>query len=174
MNNKLKIALAAALIAIIIGTTYAVIKYTSTVTNSVTIKGYGIKLWRLDSDTEVLTINWTQLDLGTLKTSDDALGLPLSSHKLAIKNPGNYIAYIGWQIDPTTPLPTGVTITGQHTNTETEPYQETWGPNVFTFFVPAESVSSWRIRWTLNVGPNATRGTYNFTILLLASDNSSG
>jgi len=174
MNRKLKVALASTLILIMASVTYAAIKYTSTIQNSMTIKGYEIKLWRTDSASEVLTIAWGSMDLSTTKTSDDALGLPTSTHKLAISNTGDYLAYVGWQIDPATPLPAGVAITGQHANMETEPYQQTWGQNTFTFSVPAGSVSVWRIRWTLNIGSDVARGACNFNILLLAASSSSG
>jgi hypothetical protein len=139
-----------------------------------TIKGYEIRLWRTDSATEVLTISWGEVDTDTSKTSDDALGLPLSTRKLAINNLGDYPAYVGWQIDPATPLPAGVTITGQHANMETEPYQQTWDENTFTFLVSAKSVSLWRVRWTLTIGSDVDRGDCNFNILLLAASSSTG
>jgi hypothetical protein len=174
VNYRFKVAFAATLIAIMIGATYAVIKYTSTITNSMTIKGYEIKLWRTDNAAEVLTISWGEVDTDTSKTSDDALGLPTSVHKLAIQNLGDYETYVGWQIDPATPLPAGVTITGHHANMETEPYQQTWGESTFTFLVPAKSVSLWRVRWTLTIGSDVDRGDCNFNILLLAANSPTG
>ena len=37
--------------------TYAVIKYTEKITNTATIKGYEIALWRTDTNEKVVTIN---------------------------------------------------------------------------------------------------------------------
>lgn len=174
MRHKMKLALTLMMIAVVIGISYAAIKYTVTIPNDVTIRGYKIQLWRLDSGAEVTSISWGDLDLGTSKDSDTVLGLPTATHKLAIKNIGDYAAYVGWQIDPLTPLPDGVTMTGQHANMETEGYQQTWNENVFTFSVPAGQVSPWRIRWTLTISQDAEMGSYNFNILLLAADSSTG
>ena len=173
MQHK-KVALACLLIAVIIGVSYGAIQYMTPIQNDVTIKGYEIKLWRLDTDVEVTSISWGTLNIGQEKNTDTVLGLPTATHKLAIKNTGNYVAYVGWQIDPETPLPTGVTMTGQHANIETEAYQQTWNENVFTFSVLAGSVSTWRIRWTLSVSEGVTKGDYNFNILLLAADTNTG
>lgn len=163
------------LLSIVVGTSiYCAVKYSVTIPNDVSIKGYEIKLWRLDSDTEVTAISWGDMDIGSSKDSDVALGLPTATHKLAIKNTGDYVAYVGWQIDPNTPLPTGLTLTGQHANMETEPYQQTWNENTFTFQVSAGQVSQWRIRWTLNVGAETVAGDFTFNILLLVADSSTG
>lgn len=174
MNSKTKAISAAILIAMIISVTYAAVKYTSTLPNSVTIKGMEIKLWRFDSNIEVTSIGWGTMDTGSSKDSDLALGLPTAAHKLGFKNTGDYLAYIGWKIDPETPLPQGVTITGWHTNTEAEPYQNTWNANIFTFSVAAGGNTNWRVKWVLSVGADAPKGDYSFNILLLAADSSSG
>lgn len=174
MKTKTKAILCAALIAIMVGVTYAAIKYTATISNTMKIEGYQIKLWDVQADAEVTAINWGTFTIGQTKDSDTALGLPTATHKLAIKNTGDRVAYIGWQIDPTTPLPTGVTISGWHANTETEPYQQTWNENMFTYFVTTASVSSWRIKWTLTTGVDASKGDFTFNILLLAADSSTG
>jgi len=174
LNRKLKILLASLLIATIITTVYAAVKFSSTLPNSVTVKGYEIKLWRFDTNVEATSISWGTMDIGSSKDSDIALELPTTAHKLGFKNTGDYLAYIGWKIDPTTPLPTGFSMTGWHTNTESEPYQQTWGQNTFTFSVAAGSYSNWRVRWVLSIDTTATKGTYSFSILLLAADSSSG
>jgi len=173
MKNK-KLALTSILIALIVGLSYGAIQYSLPIPNDVTIQGMEIKLWRLDSNTEVTSISWGAMSTGSSKDTDTALGLPTATHKLAFKNTGDYVAYVGWQIDPTTPLPAGVTMTGQHANMETEPYQQTWNENTFTFYVPAGTISTWRIRWTLNVGADAVKGNFTFNILLLGADSNTG
>ena len=173
MNHK-KVALACVLILLMFGVTYGAIRYTQVIPNNVTVKGMAIQLWRLDSGAEVTSISWGEMDGGSSKDSDVALELPTTTHKLAIKNRGDYNAYIGWRIDPETPLPTGVTLTGQHANMETEPYQQTWNENTFTFSVPAGSISQWRIRWTLSVSADAVIGDHSFNILLLGADSNTG
>lgn len=173
MNHK-KVALAVLLITVIIGVSYGAIQYTRVIETDGTVKGHEICAWRLDSGIEVTSISWGTLGIGQSKDSDVALGLPTTTHKLAIKNTGDYGTYVGWQIDPMTPLPTGVTLMGHHANMETEPYQPTWGENVFTFQVPPHSISNWRIRWTLSVGAGAVLGDFTVNILLLGADSSSG
>lgn len=174
MNSKMKVALTSLLIAIIIGVTYGAIKYTTPIDNHVTIQGYGISLWRADSGVEVTSINWGTVAIDSSIDSDTALGLPTATHKLAIKNTGDYVAYCAWIVDPSTPLPAGLSLSGWHSNMETEPYQNTWDANIFTFSVSPGAVSTWRVRWVLNVGVNAIKGDFNFNILLLAADSATG
>jgi hypothetical protein len=146
---------------------YAVLKYTATVSNTAMIKGYQITLWRTDTNVAVTSITWGDLETGTSKDTETILGF---TQQLKIKNTGDYDCYAGWKLDPTTPLPQGVTLTA-------EGYKnggwQTWTQNDMSMFplITINGLTAYPVRWTLTVASDASRGSLTFNILLLATNS---
>jgi len=143
---------------------YAVLKYSTVVTNTAFIKGFEAALWRIDTGTAVTSIAWGGIDLGTTVDTETLFGI---TKQLAIKNTGDYQIYAGWNLTGT--LPSGVTLVCARWISGT-----TWNnlpQNTFPneMHVTANGVST-PIRFTLYAPANAPKSTLNFNITLLASD----
>lgn len=153
-------------------TAYAVIKYTTTISNTATIKGYEVTLWRTDTNEAVINIAWGDLDQGTSKTTEVVFGF---EYCLKVKNTGDYDSYIAWKLDESTPLPEGVTLTAQWTNQGDGTWSNEIPQNDFSAFglVSVGGLSK-PIRWTLTIGADVPRQSIDFTILLLSADTSTG
>jgi hypothetical protein len=157
---------------------YAVLKYTATVSNTAIIKSYQITLWRTDTNVAVTSIEWGDLETGSSKDTETAFNF---IQKLKIKNVGDYPIWAGWKLDPTTPLPQGVTLTAKHIDVNGVWVE--WTENTgFVGYVngadPNGAVAvggtSYSVQWILTIGADVSRGSLSFNILLLAANTSSG
>lgn len=170
MQKIRKIALLSLLSILIVGIAFGVLKYQEKISNTVTITGYELQLWRVDTNTRVTSIAWGGINQGANKTSDAALGF---TQKLTIKNVGDYDLYAAWKLNST--LPNGATVTAQYASSEGSSWS-TWTENYFDqvgSLSPGE-VNSRRIQFILNIPDGTPRGPVNFDILLLAGTTSSG
>jgi hypothetical protein len=150
---------------------YAVIKWQEKITNTAMIMGYELALWRTDSNVEVTTIPWGNLETGTNKTTEQAFSF---TEKLKIKNVGDYACYIGWKLNST--LPNGITLTAEffiigdkwynlpQNAFNASNFNTLKNPNDFTY----------PVQWILTIPNDAPRGAINFDILLLAATTISG
>lgn len=170
MQKIKKIALLCLLSILIVGIAFGVLKYTEKISNTVTVTGYELQLWRKDTNARVTTIPWGSIDQGANKTSDAALGF---TQKLTIKNVGDYDLYAAWKLNST--LPNGATVTAKFAASEGSSWN-TWTENDYSslsLFSPGE-VGSRRIQFILNIPDGTPRGPVNFDILLLAGTTESG
>lgn len=145
---------------------YAVIKFTTTIPNTANIKGYEIILWRRDTNIAVNSIAWGNLETGTSKDTETIFSF---SKKLTVKSLSDYVCWAAWKVDPTTPLPNGVTLVAE--------YDIGGGwfalpQNDFSLIAnisPGE-VSDRNLHWILTVPNDAPRGSLAFNIQLLAAN----
>jgi hypothetical protein len=165
-----KIALLSLLSILIVGIAFGVLKYQEKITNTVTVTGYELQLWRVDTNARVTSIAWGGIDQGLNKTSDTAFGF---TQKLTIKNVGDYEFWAAWKLNST--LPNGATVTAQFASSEGSPWS-TWTENTYdslSSMSPGE-VNSRRIQFILNIPDGTPRGPVDFDILVLAGSTSSG
>jgi len=148
---------------------YSLVKYTSQITNTATIKGYEIILWRTDGTPQAVTaIAWGNLEKGTNTTTEQVLSL---TQQLFFKNTGDFVIYPAWNLS--TPLPNNITLTcenyvgGAWKSLPQNDY------NQFAW-IPVNGLTT-PIRFTLRVPLDAPRGPIPpFVINLLAADTGSG
>jgi hypothetical protein len=179
MQKRLKMGAIAVLTVLLMTTlAYAVIKYTKTVQNTGTIKGYEISLWRLDTNAAVTSIPWGDLETNSSKNTETVFNF---TEKLVVKNTGDFAIWVGWKVDPTTPLPSGVTLTAKHKNINGAWVE--WNENTgFVGYVndgdPNGTIvvggTSYPVQWILTLSANASRGALTFNIELLAANTTSG
>lgn len=151
-------------------TAYGVVRYTAYIQNpvAITVKSFELQLWRVDTNAQVTSIPWGNIDTGTQKDSDQAFNF---SAQLVIKNVGGYWAYAAWQLNGT--LPANVTLIGQYCNAGV---YEAWNQSDFSVIskiAPNGGISG-PVKWFLTIPSGASAGTFNFTINLLGADSSSG
>jgi hypothetical protein len=181
MNKNGKIALIATLlIATCLTTAFATVYFTRTITNTATIKAaWGISLWRTDASyvnpIEMITaIGWGELDPGIEFTTNQLYGTCLK-----LKNDGNAEVHVAWQLDPATPLPSGITLTARYC---TGANWMALAQNDFSYIAIPKGVlsgdvgdpNSGRIEWKLSIDQYADPGAFAFNILLKAADSTSG
>jgi len=179
-----KISKTTTILLLIIGvlaTAFATVYYTRTITNQATIKAaWGISLWRTDASyqnpVEMITaINWGELDPGTEFTTNQLYGTCLK-----LKNDGNTEVWVAWQLDPTTPLPSGVTLTARYCyggSDWMDLLQNSFADihiNKGAFSGVSSDPNAGRIEWKLSIDLYADPGAFAFNILLKAADSSSG
>jgi hypothetical protein len=164
-----KLALVAFLSILLVGVAFGILKYTEKITNTVTITGYELQLWRDDTNAQVTTITWGSLDQGLNKTSDEAFGF---TKKLAVKNTGDYALYAAWKLNST--LPNGATVTGQIATSGEGSAWENWTQNNYYGAISPSALSTFRIQWTLIIPDGTPRGPITFDILLLAGTTNNG
>lgn len=169
MQKIKKVSLLVLLSILVVGIAFGVLKYTEKITNNVTITGYELQLWRMDSNTRVITITWGTMDQGSNKTTDTALGF---TQKLAIKNTGDYALYAAWKLNST--LSNGATLTGQIAISGEGTAYTNWAQNDYYGSISPGSVSNYRIQWTLVIPDGTPRGPLTFDILLLAGETNQG
>ena len=172
VKRSSKVIAIALIMALMTTIAYAVIKYQEKITNTATIMGYEVKLWRTDTNAIVTSITWGSIDQGANKTSDEAFGF---TKKLTFKNVGDKKLWVAWKLNST--LPAGVTITAYMALGEGSSWlTSTWDQNVFSFVDPMDAnvVGNNRIMWNLTIANGAPRGPITFDILLLAADTASG
>jgi hypothetical protein len=153
-------------ILLLVAVSYGILKYQESISNTVTITGYEIQMWRKDTNARVTTISWGSLDQGSNKTSDVALGF---TQKLTMKNVGDYAIRAAWKLNST--LPNGATLTAQYALSEGSPW-DNWPESDYGqlgSMSPGE-VNSRRIQFTLIIPDGTPRGPLTFEILLLASN----
>ena len=170
MQKMKKLALVALLSILVVGIAFGVLKYTEKITNTVTITGFELQLWRVDTNARVITITWGSIDQGSNKTSDAAFGF---TQKLTIKNVGDYEFYAGWKLNSS--MINGATVTAQYALSEGSAWS-TWTENDFSslsLMSPGE-VNSRRIQFILNIPDGTPRGPITFDVLLLAGTTGSG
>lgn len=169
----MRIALVSAvLVASLACVALAAVVYQLTITTTMTVTGYEMQLWNVGTGTAVTSIPWGGVQQGGTIDSDAALGLSLTTHQLTVKNTGDLSLNVAWQIDPSTPLPSGVTVTASVANSNMEPYQ-TWDANNFARSVAPGGTATWFVRWTVSVN-GAARGSSPFNIMLLGATSGSG
>jgi hypothetical protein len=183
MNKQISLRKAAILIvlaAVLVGSVAASIMYSRTVTNYATIKAaWGISLWRMDGSyvnpVELVTsIAWGELNPGTAQNTNSLFGTCLK-----LKNDGNAIVHVAWQLDPTTPLPTGVTLTARFSSGAS--YWDLPANDYATIVIEPGRFSgspnepnSGKIEFTLTIDQFAPPTSFVFGILLNAADSASG
>jgi len=175
MQQKTIIIAAIALLSLLAASlaAYAVLKYTGTVTNTATILGYQLSLWRTDSNVPITAIPWGSLETGTTKDTEQVFSL---TQQLKIKNVGDYACWIAWKIDPVTPLPNGITLSAHYYISGDAWYalpqnmfsDSNWGQ------VLVNAYTAFPVRWTLTVPIDAPRGPLAFSIQLLAANTATG
>jgi hypothetical protein len=164
-----KLAFVALLSILVVGIAFGVLKYTEKITNNVTITGYELQLWRVDTNARVITISWGSLDQGLNKTSDEAFGF---TQKLAIKNTGDYALYGAWKLNST--LPNGATLTAQIATSGEGTSYIPWAQNDYYGAISPGGLSAFRIQWTLIIPDGTPRGPMTFDVLLLAGETNNG
>jgi hypothetical protein len=173
-------SLALLIIIGVLATAFATIYFSRTITNNATIKSsWGLSLWRMDAGyvnpVEMITsIAWGEIDPGTYVTTNQLFGTCLK-----LKNDGNTEIHVAWQLDPTTPLPSGVTLTAKYC------YGDGWWDlpeNDFSTITIAKgsfsgdsgNPNSGRIEFKLTIDSFADPTAFSFNILLKAADTSTG
>ena len=149
---------------------YAVIKFTTTIPNTANIKGYEVILWRKDTNVAVTSIGWGDLETGS---SIDTETIFSFSKKLTIKSLSDFLCWAAWKIDPSTPLPNGITLVAEY---EAGAAWITLPQNEFGLLgsmSPGE-VNNKGLHWILTVPNDAPRGALAFNIQLLAANTVSG
>ncbi len=148
----------------------AVIKYSGTISNTATIKGYEVSLWRIDSNAKVTAITWGDIETGTAKTTEQVFGF---TEKLEIKNTGDFpISFLEWKVNGT--LPSGITVTAQYKNSGWTTWAENTPDDTIARGGMAVGEYSLVIQFDLAVANGASRGPIIFDILLLAPTTISG
>lgn len=172
MNRKLKLVFATTLLIslLMVASVYAVWKYTATVTNTVNVTGYQVSLWRTDTNAAVTSISWGNINMGASNNTEQVFGV---TEKLAIKNTGDIIEYVAWNVSGIMPLGFSVTAEFKPDSTWHSWAQNDFGSTIGTIN-PGEIRGGYVFRFTLTVTDNATRGPATFTINLLAATTASG
>ena len=169
-----KARIAAVILLSILGASfaaYSLVKYTSQVTNTATVKGYEMVLWRTDGTPQAVTaIAWGDLETGTNKTTEQVLGF---TQQLFLKNRGDFILYPAWNLSALTPLPNNITLTCEYFASGTWKSLPQNDYNQFAW-IPVNGLTA-PIRFVLTVPLDAPRGIIPpFIINLLAADTGSG
>lgn len=178
-TSAVAIMLAAIFVSSVV--TYATIQYTRTIGNNAGVKtAWNVQLWRMDASyvnpQEMITlIQWPDLDPATTFTTNQLYGTCLK-----LKNTGNSLIYVAWELSPATPLPSGVTLTARYAITTS-----TWidlaqldfntisiEPGQFSGTTLDPNVG--RIEFKLTIDAYATSGPFSFNILLHAADTNAG
>jgi hypothetical protein len=169
MNKALKIGGILLLSVLLTGIVYSVLQYTATVINTAYVKGYELTLWRKDMEVAVSSFEWGDLDKGSSKSTEDVLGV---AGQLYIKNTGDYDLYFAWELDPSTPLPLGITLTAKYGGSAI------WPPNNYNCFespvIHPGGLDVYPVQFVLSIGSDAVRGPVTFNILLHAGTTSAG
>jgi len=171
MKNK-KLAVAVMLLSILVASiaAYAAIKYTATIPNTATIKGYKLALWNTLIDAPVPSIAWGSLDIGTTKDTEIIF---TSVRNIRIKDTGDYPVFVAWKLNDT--LPSGVTLTCDYWQGDSD---GVWRPIPQNEFSLLPQISAGYctepLRWTLTISADASPGSLAFDILLLAANTMSG
>lgn len=178
-NTKLKAALIAVTLIAIVSTTFAALQYVHYVQNTAMIVAvYGVKVVRLDDINVVIdAIPWGSFQPGQEKITYDVFG---TSCNLA--NRDNMDIYVVWELDPDTPLPSGVALTAWKCYTYAPVLYEEWhaidSPQ-YTKGVDALPIAHGKdvateqgfcINWKLSVPASAVPQSFNFTIWVEAHD----
>jgi hypothetical protein len=165
-----KISLLCLLSILVVGIAFGILKYTEKISNTVTITGFELQLWRVDTNARVTSIDWSGIDQGANKTSDAALGFV---KKLSIKNVGDYEFTTAWKLNSS--LPNGSTLTAEYAQSEGDPWL-TWTENTYDLigFTQPGTVNGKRIQFILTIPDGTPRGLVDFDILLLAGTTYSG
>lgn len=168
MQKIRKIVLVALLAVLMSSIAYSIIKYTTTITNTASIIGYEIKLWRSDTGIAVESISWGNLDKNSAKDTEQVFNF---SQQLKLKNTGDYITCVSWKLDPATPLPANVTLTAAFENGG----WNIWNPLVTDALgpIPIGSFYDYPVNFILTIG-DAARGPVNFGIILSAQSTGAG
>ena len=184
MNKQISLRKAAILIvlaAVLVGSVAASIMYSRTITNTATIKAaWGISLWRMDgayvNPVELITsIAWGELDPGTTKNTNSLFGTCLK-----LKNDGNAEVHVAWQLDPTTPLPSGVSLTAWYSNSGGTYWALAENDFAIITIQPGQCSgdagypNSGKIEFRLTIDQFAPPTAFGFNILLNAADSASG
>jgi hypothetical protein len=172
MNRKPKILLfSTVLIAVAVGTAFAAIHYTQTIPSSGNVlPSWFITLWRTDTSQAVLSLNFSDIQPGTSKSTADIF----AGDVLRIKNLHCTLpCYCAWELDPLTPLPYGITLSALD---ESSPGVWTdWTQNYYgSIYILPNSLSDRRIEFLLTSNSTATVGPFSFNILLHAADSGTG
>lgn len=162
MQKIRKIALVALLSILIVGIAYSVVKYTQQVSNTANIMGYEIQLWNKGTSSSITAIPWGDLEKGTSKTTETIFG----TGNMTLKNSGDYNCIFTWNIDPSTPLPSGTTVKLEQDNGGWDEIFEGVAGNIA---VP-KGVYIYNMRFTLTIAADALRGPLTFKIELKAHD----
>jgi hypothetical protein len=192
MQTKLKIAVLCLSIAatFLTAIAYAIINTPEVVGNQGSVgeqfNGLQAQLWLMYPNCttgrrQITTLQWGNLTDGETYSSYNQIGA------LKIKNPTSRPEYVAWQLDPSTPLPSGFILTARYVGPRTLGYGYDWLPypqNAFLVFVRAYQFSAdpteqstdpniGKIEFDLTLN-GAAPGPFNFNILLKAADSASG
>ena len=151
---------------------YAVLKYTERVPNTATIVGYEIKLWRTDNSGSIVTsIAWGEIERDANKTTEEVFSF---TQKLVMKNTGDRAAYVGWKLNASTPLPSGVSLIAEgYVGGGWYAFPENSFDQSMSTQLAIGALSP-PLRWTLIASNGAARTSFTFDILLLGATTSQG
>lgn len=168
MKLKTKAIFGIAFISMLLVTvTFATLYFTRPIGNNATINAHwDIKLLRGDTLEVINTIEWGSLDPGTVISTNQLY----SGLCNKIKNLGNSIVYVAWQLDAGSTLPAGVTITAEYGEPPTIAYPQ----NSYLVVIGPDSISTDRVEFILTTSAATPPGSFSFTINLLAADSGSG
>lgn len=172
MKRNIKIVSVAAILAVLLAVSaYAAIMYISpNIPMTGNITAYEAQLFRLDTNTQVTAIPWGNLVKGANVNTETLFGF---TQQLVIKNTGDYPQWVAWQLNGT--LPQGVTLTCQFFGGIWRDLQQDkysggngWGVSI------APGGFSAPIQFVLTVASDAPRGTFSFSINILAASTDTG
>lgn len=191
MRTKLKITVLVLTIAAILSTSiaFALIYPPQVVGNqgSVVNAKDQVELWQMYPNCttglrQITTLNWGNLPDGATYSSYQQIGL------LKILNPTGHSEYVAWELDPSTPLPSGFTLSAKYVGPRPSiEYGYDWLPypqNEFLVFAKAYQFSAdptdkssdpqiGKIEFDLTLH-GAASGPFSFNILLITADSLTG
>jgi len=169
LNRKSKILLASAFILMMIGTAVATLYFIRQVGNQCAINAYwDIKLIRGDTGEVLNTIAWGNLDPGEYRSTNQLYGGLCTR----IRNDGNSLTYVAWQLDPASTLPSGVSVGCKY---ESSPGSfVTWNQLSFSEVMVNPAEISVRIDIAIYTSPTTPPGTFTFTLNFHAADSGTG
>ena len=172
MRRKVKIGIAAIIVACLISVAAATELLTLDVKNTGTIlNAPGMELMLEDKTTVVTAIDWgSAIDPTSTKTTFDIFGKDLLLH-----NTGNVEWWFAWT---KTGLPSGTTLTCEFWNTEEiTPRWQNFAENKWNIGAPVSAVPggyTTKFRFTLTVSPTAPAGAFSFTVTFKAANSING
>jgi hypothetical protein len=157
--------------------TYAVVQYTRTITNTAGVKSaWNVQLWKVNPPEMLTSIEWGDMDPGTTWTTNQLF----SGTCMRLKNVGNSLIWVAWELDPTTPLPSGVTFSVRYGITGTQMIDlaeldfSTISIEPGLFSGNEGDPNSGKVEFKLTLDQYATPGGFSFNILLHAADTNLG
>ena len=168
MNFKKKAAIfGLCLISMLVCTTMGYMWFTRQIPNTCTINAqWDIKLLRGDTMEVLTSIDWGNLNPGETRTTNQLYAGKCNY----IRNDGNSLAYIAWQLDPSSVLPAGVSITAKYG----DPPSTVWTQNQFSSVCVGAGETYGRVEFDLSTSLTSPPGAFSFTINLLAADSGMG